>query len=91
VSSIGMLPRARIIFSCSFSYRIWRTCLQCCNSLSPPLDWSDLINEGCKKWKTKALMGVLCRLILSSTVYGLWRARNKIKFSRHPRTDWRKY
>jgi hypothetical protein len=32
-------------------------------------------------WKTEALIGVLCRLILSSTMYGIWRAKNAIKHS----------
>jgi hypothetical protein len=32
-------------------------------------------------------MGVLCRLILSSTVYGIWRARNAIKHSGLQKTE----
>jgi hypothetical protein len=34
----------------------------------------------------KALMGVLCRLILSSSVYGIWCARNAIKYGQ-PKTE----
>lgn len=30
-------------------------------------------------WKGKGLKAVLCRLVLSATVYNLWRERNNIK------------
>jgi hypothetical protein len=79
--------RDHLFFSCSFSYKIWKTCLQGCHSLAPLSDWFDIISEGYIEWKTKALRGVLCRLILSATVYGLWRASNEIKFSRQPRIE----
>lgn len=61
--------------------------MQMCNPLVPSTDWQVVISEGCSKWKTKALMGVLCRLILSSTVYGIWRTRNEIKHSGQPKTE----
>jgi hypothetical protein len=38
--------------------------MQSCNPLAPSFDRQEVINEGCSKWKTKALMGVLDRLIL---------------------------
>jgi len=46
-----------------------------------------MINEGCRKWKSKSMMGVLCRLVLSSTVYGIWRARNETKYHGKPKTE----
>lgn len=75
-----------LFFQCSFSSRIWRTCMRHCSILNPPLDWHDVIDEGCSKWKTKKLLGVLCRLLLSSVVYHIWRARNEIKFQGRPKT-----
>jgi hypothetical protein len=47
----------------------------------------DVFSESCNIRKAKALMGVLCRLILSSIVYGIWRAINAIKHSGQPKTE----
>jgi hypothetical protein len=33
------------------------------------------------------MWGVLCRLVLHSAVYHLWRARNEIKHNGHPKTE----
>jgi len=56
-----------------------------CNALNPPNVWDDLIEEGCSHWKTKSVLGVTCKLVLS--VYGIWKARNEIKFGGQPRTE----
>jgi hypothetical protein len=32
------------------------------------------------------MFGVACRLVLSSTVYGVWRACNEVKHAAHPHT-----
>jgi hypothetical protein len=61
--------------------------MQRCSFLNPFLDWHDVIDEGCSKWKTKMLLGVLCRLILSSVVYHILHARNEIKFHGRPKTE----
>jgi hypothetical protein len=61
--------------------------MQRCNPLAPSSDWLEIINEGCRKWKANTLEGVLCRLILRSTVYGIWRARDEIKHGGQPRTE----
>jgi hypothetical protein len=61
--------------------------MQRCNPLAPPSDWLEIVNDGCSKWKSKTLEGVLCWLILSSTAYGTWRARNEIRHNRHLRTE----
>jgi hypothetical protein len=53
----------------------------------PPLDWQSVLDEACRKWRTKKLQGVLCKLILSSTVYHIWRTRNEIKAKGHPKTE----
>jgi hypothetical protein len=79
--------RDHLFFSCSFSSRIWKTCMQRYYPFVLSTDWHAVISEGCSRWKTKALMGVLCRLILSSTVYGIWHARNAIKHSGQPKTE----
>jgi hypothetical protein len=55
--------------------------------MAPPLVWQVLINEGCRNWKSKSMMDVLCRLVLRSTVYGIWRAKNEIKHHGQPKTE----
>jgi hypothetical protein len=46
-----------------------------------------VIDEGCRTWKSKSLMGTICRLILSSAVYWIWRARNELKVGGQPLTE----
>jgi hypothetical protein len=45
------------------------------------------LQEGRRNWKSKGLLDVLCRLVLSSTVYHIWRARNEIKHGGQPKTE----
>jgi hypothetical protein len=54
--------------------------MQRCNDLAPSLDWQRVLNDGCRTWKKKTMAGVLCRLVLSSVVYNIWKARNAIKY-----------
>jgi hypothetical protein len=44
-------------------------------------DWCD------RSWKSKPMVDVLSRLVLSSTVYNLWHTRNEIKHNGHPKTE----
>jgi hypothetical protein len=81
----GFESRDHLFFQCSFSSCIWRTCMRHCSILNPSLDGHDVIDEGCSKWKTKKVVGVLCRLILIFVVYHIWRARNEIKFHGRPK------
>jgi hypothetical protein len=60
--------------------------MKCCSVDSPIFHWNDLISEDCKDWKSKSMSYVLCRLVLSSTVYNLRRSRNDIKHNGHPKT-----
>jgi hypothetical protein len=50
-----------------------------CNIPNPPTDWEDILKEGCRSWRTKAMRWVLCRLVLSATVYEIWKARNIVR------------
>jgi hypothetical protein len=50
------------------------------------LDWQNILDVASRKWKTKKMLGVLCRLVLSSSVYHIWKARNEIKLQGHPKT-----
>jgi hypothetical protein len=61
--------------------------MQRCNILDPSIDWFDFLEEGCNRWKTKSMLGVLCRLVLSAAVYGIWRGRNDISFGGQPSTE----
>jgi hypothetical protein len=40
----GVESRDHLFFQCNFSSR---------TIVNPPLDWHDVIDEGCSKWKTK--------------------------------------
>jgi hypothetical protein len=46
-----------------------------------------MVSVGCTDWKEKTLLGTICRLILSSTVYSIWREINEIKFGGQPKTE----
>jgi hypothetical protein len=66
---------------------IWKTCMNRCFYQRPPLDWKSVLDEACRKWRTKKLQGVLCKLILSFTVYHIWCTRNEIKAKGHLKTE----
>lgn len=78
--------RNHLLFSCGFSSRIWKSCMQMCNILNSPTSWDDMVSVGSTDWQEKTLLGTIYRLILSSTVYGIWRERNEIKFGGQPKT-----
>jgi hypothetical protein len=42
--------------------------MQRCSPLAPLSDWSVIISDGCKNWKSKSMEGIIYRLILSSFV-----------------------
>jgi len=44
------------------------------------LDWQVMLIEGCRNWKKKTMLGVLCRLVFGFAMYGLWKARNAIQY-----------
>jgi hypothetical protein len=52
--------------------------MQRCNILNPPTSWDNMFTEGCTAWNDKSMLGTICRLVLSSMVYGIWRERNEI-------------
>jgi hypothetical protein len=79
--------RDHLFFECSFSSRIWKAGLVRCQVKDPPSVWADVLRIGCNLWKKKALSDTLCRLVLSSTVYNLWRAHNEIKHHGHRKTE----
>jgi hypothetical protein len=83
----GLESRDHLFFRCSFSSRIWKNCMQRCNIENPDIDWLNVMDTGCRQWKTKRMWGVLCRLVLQSAVYHLWRARNEIKHNGCPKTE----
>jgi hypothetical protein len=61
--------------------------MQRCPGLACSLVWQDVLNEECRNWKKKTMLGVLCRLVFGSTVYSIWRARNEIRFHGHPKSE----
>jgi hypothetical protein len=42
---------------------------------------------GRRSWKSKSMVDVLSRLVLSSTVYNLWPARNELKHKGQQKTE----
>jgi hypothetical protein len=58
-----------------------------CGILQPRFVWQDVMEEGCRNWRTKSMFRVVCRLVLSFAVYGLWRARNEVKHASQPLTN----
>jgi hypothetical protein len=83
----GTESRNHLFFGCGFWSRLWRTFMERCNIPNPPNDWEDILEEGCRSWKTKAMKGVLCRLVLSATVYEIWKARNVIRHGGQIKTE----
>jgi hypothetical protein len=61
--------------------------MQRCNIPNPPTDWDDLLEEECRTWKAKSMLGVLRRLVLSASVYKIWRAQNDIRHGGQPKTE----
>lgn len=74
----GTESRNHLFFGCGFCSRLWRTCMKRCNIPNSPNDWEDILEEGCRSWRTKAIREVLCQLVLSATVYEIWKACNAI-------------
>jgi hypothetical protein len=61
--------------------------MQRCNDLAPSLGWQRVLNNGCRTWKKNTMAGVLCRLLLSSVVYNIWRDKNAIEYQNAPKTE----
>lgn len=61
----GTESRNHLFFGCGLCSRLWRICMERCNIPNPPNDWEDILEEWCRSWRTKAMRGVLCRLVLS--------------------------
>jgi hypothetical protein len=60
--------------------------MQRCNIENPEINWLNVMDIGCRQWKTKRIWGALCRLVLQAAVYHLWRAINEIKHNSCPKT-----
>jgi predicted negative regulator of RcsB-dependent stress response len=52
------------------------------NNFSVSLD--EVLKVGIRKWKSKNLKGLLCRLVLGSVIYNIWQTRNEIKHLGQP-------
>jgi hypothetical protein len=61
--------------------------MQRCLGVPCLLDWQVVLTEGCSNWKKKTMLGVLCWLVFGSAMYGLWKARNAIRFCGVPSSD----
>jgi hypothetical protein len=84
-----------LLKSCRFSKIILPPCMPAWSirlisvrvnmNLKSDVDW--VLEKGCQSWKTKAMRGVLCRLVLSATVYEIWKARNAIRHGGQIKTE----
>ena len=79
--------RDHLFFECSFSYRIWKFCMIRHRVDNPLLIWDDILLLRCRNWGHKTLKCMLCRLVLGSVVYNLWRTRNGLKHAGQPSTE----
>jgi hypothetical protein len=68
-----------LFFECSFCKRVWFGNLEKCFIENPPYEWDAIVESGIKDWKGGGLKAVLCKLVLSASVYNNWRERNNIK------------
>jgi hypothetical protein len=55
--------------------------------LNPPSIWEDITQLECDSWRFNSLKGLLCRLVLGSAGYNIWRTRNEIRHAGHPCTE----
>ena len=81
-----METRDHLFFECSFSSRIWNFCMARCR-VDIPVVWDDIVQQGCSSWFHKSLKCLICRLVLSSTVYNLWLTRNELVHAGQPCTE----
>ena len=58
-----------------------------CSVDNPSVIWDEVMQLGISNWGNKTLKSILCRLVLSSEIYNLWRARNEIKHAGQPNTE----
>ena len=68
-------------FQCSFSHRIWTTLIAKCGYQCTSRDWQGIIQWATNHLKGNSLKSNLCKLVLSSSVYVIWRERNSKTFS----------
>jgi hypothetical protein len=43
---------------------------------NPPYAWDEIVELGDRNWKGIDLKAVLCKLVLSATVFNIWRDRS---------------
>lgn len=67
-----------ILFSYSFSRRIWRAAMNAYCFIDPPFYWDDVVEWGTSKLHGKSLQACLGHLCLESAVYHLWKYRNDL-------------
>jgi hypothetical protein len=48
--------------------------------------WDDLVQLGCNSWGKNYLNCLICRLVLGSVVYNLWKTRNELRHDSVPKT-----
>lgn len=72
----GIEGRNHLFFDCSFCRRVWRGNLENCLVSNIPYSWDDIVERGEQEWKGRGLKAILCKLVLSSSVYNIWRERN---------------
>jgi hypothetical protein len=58
-----------------------------CRVKNLSVKWDDIVQQGCSNWVHKTLKCLLCRLVMGSVVYNLWRTRNEIKHAGLPSTE----
>jgi hypothetical protein len=54
-----------------------------CRAINFPMVWDDIVQQGCSYWFHKSLKGLICCLVLGSTVYNLWLNINELVHAGH--------
>jgi hypothetical protein len=63
----------------------WLTCSNKLTILeSPSVILDEVLKLGIRKWKSKTLQGLLCRLVLGFVIYNIWQMRNEIRHFGQP-------
>lgn len=76
-----------LFFYCSFCRRVWFGNLRRCLIVDLPYKWEDIVERGVKEWKGIGLKADLIKLVLSASVYNLWRERNNIRHGNPLQTE----
>ncbi len=75
----GIEWRNHLFFECNLCKSVWLENLRKCLIADLPYKLDAIIERGVKYWNRKSLQVVLFCLVLSASVYNIWKERNNIR------------